>query len=520
MSFALGIGIGLPFRSSSASAIAISAAATLAGADSADAFAIDFTDDHFHATTGFYGSAWIGDTTTPANNYDSSPTTTAASLLTYTAPSLKMTRQNDGNLAFQAHNLYLNSASPANQSITVVSGATYAVTITGTVSVTASGAATGTWTAGTQEFTAATTTLTLGSTSGAGTVHVRRTPSVSAYLATAGAIRVALPLEWDADGDLIGMLQEDARTNLCLYSDDLTNAAWTKSNLTTAKTATGPDGVANSATTITATDANATALQAITSASALRVTSVFLKRRTGTGNIDLTQDNGSTWTTVTATSDWTRVNIAAVTSANPTVGIRVVTSGDAVDVALCQHETCAGNTLPRASSPIPTLGAAVTRAADNVWKNTSEFAHASNCSVFIEWMHPAVNFNFPCPFQLAQASNTVGNRMQFFGGGGGAITIRVGSVGGTGTGSINMVGTTTAGAVNHAAIRFGDGNYNGSLNGGSVAGTAGTMTPMPTVDRMYFSQAGAALINGHIRRMLLVPRLVTDGDLPTFGVPA
>ena len=53
--------------------------------------AIDFTDTFFQSTTGFYGSARIKDTTTPANNYDSSPTKTASSLLTYTSPSVKMT---------------------------------------------------------------------------------------------------------------------------------------------------------------------------------------------------------------------------------------------------------------------------------------------------------------------------------------------------------------------------------------------------------------------------------------------
>jgi hypothetical protein len=161
----------------------------------------------------------------------------------------------------------------------------------------------------------------------------------------------------------LGLLREPAATNLCLQSSDLTNASWTKSNLTTAKTATGPDGVANSATTITASSANATALQAITSVSASRVTSVFLKRRTGTGNVDLTQNNGSTWTTQTLTSSWTRILMVPVSSANPTIGIRLVTSGDAVDVALFQHELTYGlRATP--TSPIPTTTASVTRAAD------------------------------------------------------------------------------------------------------------------------------------------------------------
>lgn len=190
--------------------------------------ALDFTDTSLFATTGFYGSARIKDVSTPANVYDSAPVKTASSLLTYTSPSPKLTLGPAGTYRYQPHNLYLNSAAPANQSITVTSGATYSVTITGTVSVTASGAATGTWTVGTNTFTASTGTLTLGSTSGAGTVHVRRTPSDSTYLATTSAARYGLPYEWNTSGVLQGILVEEARTNISTYSSQPANAAWTK----------------------------------------------------------------------------------------------------------------------------------------------------------------------------------------------------------------------------------------------------------------------------------------------------
>src|SRR5690606_22241620 len=50
-----------------------------------------------------------------------------------------------------------------------------------------------------------------------------------------------------------------------------------------------PDGVENSATTLTATGNNASARQIITSAEAERITSLYIKRRTGTGKIGLSQ---------------------------------------------------------------------------------------------------------------------------------------------------------------------------------------------------------------------------------------
>lgn len=63
---------GLSGLIADAAASVASAARTLAG-NEANALAIDFTDDSFQATTGFYGSAYIVDTGTPANDYDSSP---------------------------------------------------------------------------------------------------------------------------------------------------------------------------------------------------------------------------------------------------------------------------------------------------------------------------------------------------------------------------------------------------------------------------------------------------------------
>ena len=112
--------------------------------------------------------------------------------------------------------------------------------------------------------------------------------SALTYIPTTTAAVYSLPIDHNPTTfEPLGVLIEEQRTNLCLYSDDFTNAAWVKTNLTAAKTATGPDGVTNSASTITASASNGVALQAITSASAARSGSVYLKRRTGTGAVTI-----------------------------------------------------------------------------------------------------------------------------------------------------------------------------------------------------------------------------------------
>jgi hypothetical protein len=165
--------------------------------------------------------------------------------------------------------------------------------------------------------------------------------------------------DYDMAGSPLGLLIESARTSVPLWVRDFTNAAWTKTNITAAKDQTGITGVANSASSLAATAANGTALQAITLASSARFQATYVKRLTGTGVIEMTMDNGSTWTPITVTAAWTRVSIPTQTLANPTVGFRIVTSGDAIAVDFPQNENGAF-----ATSPIWTTSAAVTRAAD------------------------------------------------------------------------------------------------------------------------------------------------------------
>jgi len=158
---------------------------------------------------------------------------------------------------------------------------------------------------------------------------------------------------------LLGYSAEGARTNYALWNRNLTNVAWTKTSCTAALTATGADNAANSASTLTATAGNATCLQSITRVSAQRVTGCKIKRRTGTGTINMTQDNGVTWTPVTVTSAYTNVAIPAATAANPIIGFQIVTNGDAIDVDFVMHEEAAF-----VSSSIATTTIAVARNAD------------------------------------------------------------------------------------------------------------------------------------------------------------
>lgn len=164
----------------------------------------------------------------------------------------------------------------------------------------------------------------------------------------------------DASGPF-GYNAEGARTNRCLQSSVFENAAWTKSNVTAAdNSAVAPDGTSTAAT-LTATAGNGTVIQDLgTVASAAKAGGLWIKRKTGSGNIDLTLDGGSTWTTRTVTAGWTLIE-KTQTLADEDFGVRIVTDTDAVYVWTGQVETAAF-----LSSPIPTTTVAVARNVDTL----------------------------------------------------------------------------------------------------------------------------------------------------------
>lgn len=171
-----------------------------------------------------------------------------------------------------------------------------------------------------------------------------------------------------SDSVMKGILIEPTRTNNLLYSRDLSNAVWSKINCTATRTVVGRDEIDNSASTLTASSDNATCLQTITLSAASRSFSASVKRRTGTGTINITRDGGTSWTDITGLineNSWTTVYITGTSVLNPTCGFQIITSGDAIDVDLCQDES--GTSI---SSPIVTTGSAITRNQDSIsWTN-------------------------------------------------------------------------------------------------------------------------------------------------------
>ena len=164
-----------------------------------------------------------------------------------------------------------------------------------------------------------------------------------------------------------------------LWNRDLTNAAWTKTDVTAAKDAVGLDGSANSCSTLTATAIGGKVTQAVTLASSLKCFYFYIKRKTGTGTVSLTMDDGVASTDITSQINSSTFTLAYMsqTLANPVVGIIFGTSGDEVIVDCGAIDISNGN-IP--SSPYISTTAAVSRVRDDIIVSGTNFSDWYNQS--------------------------------------------------------------------------------------------------------------------------------------------
>jgi hypothetical protein len=425
-----------------------------------------------------------------------------------------------------------------------------------------------------------------------------------------------------------GLLVEPAATNPLTQTRDLTSG-WTETNITSAATATGIDGVANAATTLTADAANATTRQDVTSASAARIQSIFAKRRTGTGAVYISQGettgvelvtNGTfttdttgwtannavisvdtarlkvddtaaagSWsaavqqitmitgkwyrltcdvvstttaasiglheaattnnanvtllnagsagakviyfqfngtddyllldsdgagvtlydnvsieevveTEMTLTTDYQRFSTASATITNPPIIIRMATSGDAFDVDVVQQET--GSVV---TSPIPTAGAAVTRAADDVSEENAVFPVGAAMSALITYV-PLAAYTGTL-LSIGDAADQMAVLDD------GAGSVRVTETLASGANNLDLAAISVA--ETKVAMRFADDDLAASMNGAAVVADTTTNSPGTPDAKVFFSALGTPSVTQPIliKDVTIVTSAWTDAEL-------
>jgi hypothetical protein len=301
-----------------------------------------------------------------------------------------------------------------------------------------------------------------------------------------------------------GLLIEEARTNRLLWNRDATDAAWVKTDVTAAKDQTGIDGVANAASSLTSTADNGTCIQTITLGFGSRTGSVFLKRITGTGNVQVSLD-GSTWSTVDLSdTEWRRIVLSG-TVTNPTVGIRLAVSGDAVAMDYGQIEDGAF-----ATSPILTTTASATRAADATRITGIKFS---------DWYRPdegtfivTATHNNSTDGRLIEVGTSASNLMY------GTTRTSTEAFAVVFNFSISANITSTGPAINTKFKRgfvYKLDDFAVCLNAGTIGvDTSGNVALVtPDIQLGYSSFNGSRSINGYLQQIVFYPRKVNANVL-------
>lgn len=347
----------------------------------------------------------------------------------------------------------------------------------------------------------------------------------------------------------LGLLIEEQRTNLLLYSQEFDNAVWTKNNGTiTANTIASPDGTVDADAFIENTTASAFHYLnqgATKAASSIQYAASFYVKNKGRQIIVTLQSGGSNgvaaridpatgtvtnaatafgagWTagTITMTAvggGWYQVVLTATSDTLTSLQLQLalhngttnVYTGDGVSgMYLYGAQVEAG---AFATSYIPTVAAQVTRSRDAVSMTGTDFSnwYNSNQGTFI------------ASFTVRQSSvvlvandGTFNNRLP---------QMAIGSVsgyenfivaGGAVVANLNPAGTHTFGTTANVSVAYAVNNYAAVANGGTVVtDTSGALPTGINALNIGSFQNGSTPMNGYLRSIIYYPTRLTDAQL-------
>lgn len=286
-------------------------------------------------------------------------------------------------------------------------------------------------------------------------------------------------------GAPLGLLLDGYQENRALWCRDGGNAAWSKnaSMGAPALSATGIDGVANSATRLTAIGANARISQSATVSGSARY-GVWLRGVSVTGAVSITGNNFTGTTAVTLTSSWQFFSVPFTSGSS--FGIQIANSGDVIEMDFAYVGAFAG-TGP-GPTPIYTASSVVARTGDMLTYSVPAAMQASTLNGGLVWrgivIAPAnVNgFHDTTLFSANGATNLMVQLIQSS-----SNVVRVSAFGGSPwTGSIPTLGNRMAVALGWAATNshYSSQDGAGSMTSGgtpnTVSGTFNTVTLSPS----------------------------------------
>lgn len=351
---------------------------------------------------------------------------------------------------------------------------------------------------------------------GASLVTFTRSSS-GTYTDSAGAIQTAstdVP-RFDHNpttGESLGLLVEEQRTNLCLYSQAISTAPWVANGSETcvASTLTDPAGGLNAFKINTTGNAFDRWQQPITVVNGTTYTlSAWVRSTTGTALFRLRFGAGVTTSDLTATTTWQRFNFTL--TSGTTAGFfafNAPSTGAATEIHAWGAQLEAG-AFP--TSYIPTTGTTATRAADVAsitGSNFSSWYNQTEGTVFAsaQRLTNATDFNGLLSFNAGSSSDIW------------SIYCSANKYDGykkVGAGTDNFLGGASVGTLlnNHRVTMATNASSTIIATDGSLS-SEGAYAGMPTVNRLTIgSEYYSSPYNGTIKRLTYWPTRLANSTL-------
>lgn len=358
--------------------------------------------------------------------------------------------------------------------------------------------------------------------------------STGTYTDASGVMQTAAINEprWDYDPVtrvLRGMLIEEARTNLCLQSADMSNASWAKGAavvalpVVTANQTLAPDGTLSADRVVYPLVTGAGAVSQLqmtyTATVAAYTLSVWLKGSVGGEQVYIyTQAGGANYARLrcTLTTAWQRFTLTT-----PNLSATGWSYGIGTDLRDASQTSTPAQTIYAwggqielgafATSYIPTTSAAATRAVDVASMPTASWFNANGGTVQAEFMarNPAAAGAQNGILCMADAGP---NLVIMLIATDGSIVL-YGTV--ASVAQLNSSVSLISGNAQKVAIVYAASGWRGAAMGATIA-PGGNAVPVPvTALNIGSSSSGGTAwkLNGHIQRIVYWPRALSDAEL-------
>jgi hypothetical protein len=343
-------------------------------------------------------------------------------------------------------------------------------------------------------------------------------------------------------GESLGLEIEEQRTNLLTYSDDLSNAAWTKTQSTvTSNTVIAPDGTLTGDLLVdNATSGGHRAYQSVSYSSAAYTFTVYAKAGALTSlmlyqaqapqaSVGFNLLTGTTFTVsgITLSSNysitsvgngWYRCSITYTPSSSGSGELFAIYllnasnnfsySGTGQGLYLWGAQLEAG---AFATSYIPTVASQVTRSADAAsmtGTNFSSWYRADEGTVYQDLRPIALSGNYS-PFWInTNTTNGIGSFL--------TTASHLFVINGNATQANIDAGTVTASTDNKIGFVYKTNDFAAVINGGTVGtDTSGTL---PVVNRVDIGTYGSNTMNSTIKKLAYYPLRLTNSEIQSLTV--